>query len=106
MFENLKALEEKYEELNKIVADPSTMNDMDKWKAYMKEISDTEPIIQKYREFKQTRDDIDGSKQILEEEKDEELRELAKMELSEKEELMEKVQNELKLTTFDSKRSK
>ena len=97
MFENLKALEEKYEELNKIVADPSTMNDMDKWKAYMKEISDTEPIIQKYREFKQTRDDIEGSKQILEEEKDEELRELAKMELSEKEELMEKVQNELKL---------
>ena len=96
MFENLKALEEKYEELNKIVADPSTMNDMDKWKAYMKEISDTEPIIQKYREFKQTRDDIEGSKQILEEEKDEELRELAKMELSEKEE-MEKVQNELKL---------
>lgn len=97
MFENLKALEEKYEELNKIVADPSTMNDMDKWKAYMKEISDTELIIQKYREFKQTRDDIEGSKQILEEEKDEELRELAKMELSEKEELMEKVQNELKL---------
>ena len=41
MFENLKALEEKYEELNKIVADPSTMNDMDKSKAYMKEISDT-----------------------------------------------------------------
>ncbi len=97
MFDNLEALEEKYEELNKIVADPSTMNDMDKWKAYMKEISDTEPIIQKYREFKQTRDDIEGSKQILEEEKDEELRELAKMELSEKEELMEKVQNELKL---------
>lgn len=97
MFDNLEALEEKYEELNKIVADPSTMNDMNKWKAYMKEISDTEPIIQKYREFKQTRDDIEGSKQILEEEKDEELRELAKMELSEKEELMEKVQNELKL---------
>lgn len=97
MFDNLEELEEKYEELNKIVADPSTMNDMDKWKAYMKEISDTEPIIQKYREFKQTRDDIEGSKQILEEEKDEELRELAKMELSEKEELMEKVQNELKL---------
>lgn len=97
MFDNLEALEEKYEELNKIVADPSTMNDMDKWKAYMKEISDTEPIIQKYREFKQTRDDIEGSKQILEEEKDEELRELAKLELSEKEELMEKVQNELKL---------
>ncbi len=97
MFDNLEALEEKYNELNKTVADPNAMNDMDKWRGYMKEISDMEPIIEKYREYKQIKDDIEGSRQILDEEKDEELRELAKMELSEKEEMLETVQNELKL---------
>lgn len=75
-------MEEKYNELNKTVADPNAMNDMDKWRGYMKEISDMEPIIEKYREYKQIKDDIEGSRQILDEEKDEELRELAKMELS------------------------
>lgn len=96
MFDNLEALEQKYNELNRIVAEPESMNDMDKWRGYMKEISDMEPIVHKYREFKQTRDDIEGSRQILEEEKDEELRELAKMELSEKEDLIETIQSELK----------
>lgn len=58
---------------------------------------DLEPIVSKYREYKQTKEDIEAAKEILETSSDEEFRELAKMELSEKEADMENIQSELKI---------
>ncbi len=97
MFDKLGVLEEKYDELNMKVADPEIIADQSSWQKLMKEASDLEPIIAKYREYKATKQDIEGAKEILETSNDEEFRELAKMELSEKEEAMEKIQEELKI---------
>ncbi len=97
MFDKLSVLEEKYEELNMKVADPDIIADQSNWQKLMKEVSDLEPIVAKYKEYKNTKDDIEGAKEILETSNDEEFRELAKMELSEKEDLMEKIQEELKI---------
>lgn len=97
MFDKLSVLEEKYEELNMKVADPDIIADQSNWQRLMKEVSDLEPIVAKYREYKNTKDDIEGAKDILETSNDEEFRELAKMELSEKEDLMESIQEELKI---------
>ena len=97
MFDKLSVLEEKYEELNMKVADPDIIADQSNWQKLMKEVSDLEPIVAKYREYKNTKDDIEGAKDILETSNDEEFRELAKMELSEKEDLMESIQEELKI---------
>lgn len=63
----------------------------------MKEHADLEPIIMKYREYKAVLDAIAESKEILQEESDEELRELAKMELSDMESQVEPLEEELKL---------
>ena len=63
----------------------------------MKETSEIEPIVMKYREYSKASQSIAESKQILEEESDEDLRELAKMELSESEALLEEYENELKI---------
>lgn len=63
----------------------------------MKEHADLEPIIMKYREYKAVLDSIAESKEILQEESDEELRELAKMELSDMESQVEPLEEELKL---------
>ena len=63
----------------------------------MKEHSDLEPIVMKYREYKEVLNSIQESKEILQEESDEELRELAKMELSEKEDMVEPLESELKI---------
>ena len=79
------------------VADPDIIADQSNWQRLMKEVSDLEPIVAKYREYKNTKDDIEGAKDILETSNDEEFRELAKMELSEKEDLMESIQEELKI---------
>ncbi len=97
MFDKLGVLEEKYDELNMKVADPEIIADQSNWQKLMKEVSDLEPIIAKYREYKVTKEDIEGAKEILSTSNDEEFRELAKMELSEKEEAMEKIREELKI---------
>lgn len=97
MFDKLGVLEEKYDELNMKVADPEIIADQSNWQKLMKEASDLQPIVEKYREYKATKEDIEAAKEILETSNDEEFRELAKMELSEKEDLMEKIQEELKI---------
>ncbi len=97
MFENLESLQAKYIELNRNVSSPDAMKDMSAWKEKMKEISDMEPILSKYNEYKTAKSDIEGSKEILENEKDEELRELAKEELAQREDDISKITEELKI---------
>ena len=97
MFDKLGVLEEKFEDLNMRVSDPEIISDQSTWQKLMKEVSDLEPIVSKYREYKQTKEDIEAAKEILETSSDEEFRELAKMELSEKEADMETIQSELKI---------
>lgn len=97
MFDKLGVLEEKFEDLNMRVADPEIISDQSTWQKLMKEVSDLEPIVSKYREYKQTKEDIEAAKEILDTSSDEEFRELAKMELSEKEADMENIQSELKI---------
>ena len=97
MLNKLKVLEDKYKELSQKVADPDIISDQPTWQKLMKETSEIEPIVMKYREYSKASQSIAESKQILEEESDEDLRELAKMELSESEALLEEYENELKI---------
>ena len=97
MLKKLEVLEDKYKELTEKISDPEIINDQKTWQKYMKEHSDLEPIVMKYREYKEVLNSIQESKEILQEESDEELRELAKMELSEKEDMVEPLESELKI---------
>lgn len=97
MLNKLKVLEDKYKELSMKVADPDIISDQPTWQKLMKETSELEPIVMKFREYRDVSDAIAESKQILEEESDEELRELAKMELSDAESKIGDIENELKL---------
>ncbi|MGL5438880.1 MAG: peptide chain release factor 1 [Filifactoraceae bacterium] len=97
MFDKLVVLEEKYNELNVQAADPDIISDQKRWTKIIKEIADLEPIVTKYKEYTQTKADIEFSKEILSSESDEEMRELAKMELSEKEEAMELITKEMNI---------
>lgn len=97
MLDKLMVLEDKYKELSEKVADPDIISDQPTWQKLMKENAELEPIVMKYREYRKVSDTIAESKQILEEESDEDLRELAKMELSEAEGEIEGIENELKL---------
>ena len=97
MLNKLEVLEDKYKELSEKIADPEIINDQKVWQKLIKEHADLEPIIMKFREYKEVMNSIAESKTILQEESDEELRELAKMELSEMEEKVEPIEAELKI---------
>lgn len=97
MLNKLKILEDKYLELSEKVADPEIISDQPTWQKLMKETSELEPIVMKYKEYRAASDLITESKEILEEESDEDLRELAKLELSEAEASLKEVEKELKV---------
>lgn len=97
MLNKLEVLEDKYKELSEKIADPEIINDQKVWQKFIKEHAEVEPIVMKFREYKDVMNAIADSKTILQEESDEELRELAKMELAEMEEKVEPIEEELKI---------
>ena len=97
MLQKLAVLEDKYKDLTEKISDPEIINDQKVWQKYMKEHADLEPIIMKFREYQSVLNSIKESKEILQEESDEELRELAKMELSDMEHQVEPIEAELKI---------
>ena len=97
MFDKLEALEEKYRVLSEKISDPEVIADQESWRKYMKENSDLTPIIEKYREYKKTKQTIADDKEMLEAGEDKELEDLIKAELSEAEENLETISKELKI---------
>ncbi|HBF2806174.1 peptide chain release factor 1 [Clostridioides difficile] len=97
MLKKLEVLEDTYKDLSEKIGDPDVINDQKVWQRYIKEHADLEPIVMKYREYKSVLDSIKESKEILQEESDEELRELAKMELAEMEEKVAPLEEEIKI---------
>lgn len=96
MFDKLDFIREKYEELSKKVSDPAVIGNQPVWQKYVREMGEMEPIVRKYGEYRKARDGITDAKEILED-GDEEMRELAKMELAELEETIEELEEELKV---------
>ncbi|MDD4564601.1 MAG: peptide chain release factor 1 [Eubacteriales bacterium] len=98
MYDKLDFIKEKYEELALKVSDPEVINDQAVWQRSMKDMSDMEPIVSKYREYKKATDDLKNTKEMFNDgDMDEELRELAKIELAELEEKQEALSNELRI---------
>ncbi|MBR3325590.1 MAG: peptide chain release factor 1 [Clostridia bacterium] len=94
MFDNLDELEKKYIELTKNISDPKVIANQDEWRKMMKEQSDLEPIIMKYREYKKYQDQLEESKELL---KDPEMKELAEQEMLEAKDILPKIEEELKI---------
>ena len=96
MFDKLDFILEKYEELSLKVSDPDIINNQPLWQKHIKEMGEMEPIVNKYREYKKAKESIVEAKEMLEM-GDEELKELAKMELSELEDKIPAMEDELKV---------
>lgn len=98
MYDKLDFILEKYEELSLKVSDPDVIADQAVWQKSMKDMSEMEPIVNKYKEYKKTVDSLKDTKEMLGDSgMDEELRELAKLEMTELEEKQEALSNELKI---------
>ncbi|GAA0290341.1 peptide chain release factor 1 [Gracilibacillus halotolerans] len=97
MLDRLESLEARYDKLNELLSDPEVINDSKKLREYSKEQSDLQDIITAYREYKTVVTELDGAKEMLEEEQDEEMREMVKMEITELEDRRDTLEDELKI---------
>lgn len=97
MLEKLEAIEKTYEELTQQMTDPEVIGDQARYTKVTRQQREMEPIVEKYRELRKLDNDIQGSRELMREADDEEMRELAAAELPELEERRERVENELKV---------
>jgi peptide chain release factor 1 len=97
MLDKLSALEEKYKDLEYKISDPTIIANQSEWQRLMKEHAEITPVIAAFREFRTASNQYDDAKEILETENDEEMRELAKMEIKETEIKVEELKERLRL---------
>ena len=96
MFDKLDFITEKYDELAKKVSDPEVINNQPVWQKHVKEMGEMEPIVNKYKEYKKAKSDLAEAKEMLEE-GDDEMKELAKMEIGDLEDKITDLEEELKI---------
>lgn len=97
MTERLAEIETKYGELAEQINDPDIIANQGEWRRLMKEYSDLTPIVEKFREYRQTKAAIAEELELLGEKLEEEFRELVKEELAENKEKAEELKKELTL---------
>ena len=97
MFDKLEDLLQRFEEIQNELSDPGVVNDQTRFRKLMKEQNDLNDIVEEYKRYKKTKQDIEDSLMMLDEESDEELRELAKQELSEAKERLSECEQNLKI---------
>ncbi|MBE5933049.1 MAG: peptide chain release factor 1 [Lachnospiraceae bacterium] len=97
MFDRLEDLVARLDEIQISLSDPSVISDQDKFRRLMKEQAELAPIVEKYLEYKNAKQTIEDSLMLLDEESDEELRELAKEELNDAKAQVETCEQELKI---------
>lgn len=97
MFDKLEDLLIRLEEVLSELQEPNVANDQNRFRKLMKEQNELTPIVEAYKEYKACKQAIEDSLQMLEEESDEEMRELAKEELNDSKARVEELEHELKI---------
>ena len=97
MFDRLEDLLIRYEELMSELSEPDMANNPERFRKLMKEQSDLTPIVEAYKEYKQCKQNIEDSLAMLDEETDEEMKELAKEELNDSKARVEELEQKLKI---------
>ncbi len=97
MLEKLEQIEKNYEELTAQISSPDLMNDMKNYAKLMKQHRSLGEIVEKYREVKRLQEELSGVKELLEMADDEEMREMATLEIAEIEAKLPPAEEELKV---------
>jgi len=83
MIEKLEAIYQRYKEIENEMNDPDVVSDMKKFIKLNKDYKELQKVVIAYKEYKNVLDNIDSTKELLKTEKDDEFREMAKLELNE-----------------------
>ena len=97
MLERLEAIVNRFREIQDELSSPGVTSDQGRFKKLMKEQNDLSPVVETYSKYKAAKDGIDEALEILDKEKDEDMRELAREELSECKQQVEVLEQEIKV---------
>ncbi len=98
MLDKLEKVEERFENVNEMLCDPDVVGDMDKYKKLMREMKTLTPVVEKFREYKKTKETLDEAKLILEDSsQDKDFREMVEEEYNEAKENIVVIEEELKI---------
>ena len=94
MFEKLEAVEKRYEELTKMIADPEVISNQSEWQKLMKEHASMEEIVLKFREYKKIKQAMEEAEELMQ---DPDMKELAEEEYYSSKEQLPKLEEDLKV---------
>jgi peptide chain release factor 1 len=97
MFDKLEDLLRRYEDITRELNEPGVASDQNRFRALMKEQSDLTPIVECYLKYKKNKETVDDSLMMLDEENDEDMRQMLKEELNEAKKQIEALEEELKI---------
>ena len=94
MLDKLEAIKTRFDEVSELIVDPNIISDMKQYIQLNKEYKDLQPIIEVFQEYKNILSNIENAKEML---KDDEMKEMAKMELDELTPKQEKLEEKIKV---------
>ena len=97
LLEKLRGLQEKYQSLQAQLADPDVISDMKKYVQLNKDYKELEPVINAGNEYRRMMEELEMAKDVVANEKDEDLREMAKEEIAEIEPKIPEMEQNIKL---------
>ncbi len=83
MFDKLKSVEKRYDDLNRLLSDPKIISQQSEFQKYAREQSELAPIVHRFQDLQKINRQLEENKKILDEEKDPELLEMAREDLAE-----------------------
>ncbi len=97
MFDKLEDLVRRFEELTNELSEPTVINDTARFRKLMKEQAELQPLVDAYLAYKKAQETVDDSLMLLDEESDEEMREMLKEELAEAKKEIEELEKQIKI---------
>lgn len=94
MFEKLEAVEKRYEELTKMIADPEVISNQAEWQKAIKEHASIEDVVLKFREYKKVKQAMEEAEELMQ---DPDMKELAEEEYYSSKEKLPKLEEDLKI---------
>lgn len=97
MKQKLEVMKKRFEEIQRLIADPQVIKDKQRYKELMQEYSGLEQVVGEYEKLNEINNEIENSRLLMEESEEKEIVELAKHELHELKKKREKVINQIKI---------
>ncbi len=97
MIDKLEEIERRFEEVGQLIVQPDAMSDIEKYSVLSKEYKELQKIVEKFRDYREAKANLDNAKAMLGTEKDPDFREMAKQEIDELEPVIDTLVEELKV---------